>query len=272
VAEDERVRRPALERTEPIRSFWTLFGAAAAAAPGGPAGREAPGEPRDGPVKRGVELGYRVIEEYLRQGRSFAQTLGGTGAGRAAFGPAAFGSPGTGGDFQALSERMLRSYADFASLWLELMSAMATDASARAAASGQPETPTDRPGAASETPVPGFPQAPPESAGPEPGGARVSIEIDCERPAEVSVDLQPQPAGRALRILDLRAADADLSRLRDVGIQGATADEPVRIRIRVPRGQPPGTYTGVILDDESSVPRGTLCLRIGPRPAEGPAS
>ncbi|MEO6601419.1 MAG: hypothetical protein ABIQ16_16200, partial [Polyangiaceae bacterium] len=84
----ERIKRPPLPRSEPIRSWSTLFGA-----PGEATGATAntppfgiPGMPHIpgipglnggaglGPeaVRRGVEMGYRVVDEYMKQGASAA--------------------------------------------------------------------------------------------------------------------------------------------------------------------------------------------------------
>ena len=109
------IRRPPLPRAQPIRNFAGVFGAPAKAsrarAPerdgaGGTdkrratktrtekasAGRGARKSPMGAPaatVARGVNAGYRVIEEYLRQGQDFARSLwAGGGTGRAS-GPGA---------------------------------------------------------------------------------------------------------------------------------------------------------------------------------------
>ena len=59
----DRVTRPEPERTHPVRSWSTLFGA-----PERDGGR-------DDVVSRSVDLAYRVVDEYVRQGQKTAQRL-----------------------------------------------------------------------------------------------------------------------------------------------------------------------------------------------------
>src|SRR5205823_14082767 len=67
--EKERIKRPKLERTEPIRSWSALLGVPGA---GGGDGRAPGSASLEGVVSRSVELGYRVVEDYLRQGQRVA--------------------------------------------------------------------------------------------------------------------------------------------------------------------------------------------------------
>ncbi len=55
----------------------------------------------------------------------------------------------------------------------------------------------------------------------------------------------------------LRAVDPEKPRLTDVRFQRASGGEPARLRIRVPSGQPPGVYNGLIIDEQTSRPVGT---------------
>src|SRR6478609_7917662 len=58
-----RPERPELPRAEPIRSWAGLFG---------PGGRSGSARSAVDSVQRGVEVGYRVIDEYMKQGASMA--------------------------------------------------------------------------------------------------------------------------------------------------------------------------------------------------------
>ncbi len=66
-------KKPELERREPIRNFSGVFGSPQnRGASGGAPGIGAPPSPADA-VFRGVDMGYRVIEQYMRQGQAFAR-------------------------------------------------------------------------------------------------------------------------------------------------------------------------------------------------------
>src|SRR6516162_534153 len=60
----DRLRRPSLDRSAPVRRASTLF--EPASADGENAGAT---EGLAGVMSRSVELGYRVVDEYIRQGR-----------------------------------------------------------------------------------------------------------------------------------------------------------------------------------------------------------
>src|SRR5262249_1880944 len=95
---------------------------------------------------------------------------------------------------------------------------------------------------------------------PEP--TRVRIEIASVRPTEVSLDLRPYSGERPLVVHSLRAVDADKPRLTDVSFRAAAADDPASLRIAVPDDQPAGIYNGLIVDEETGRPLGTLSVRV----------
>src|ERR1700691_5129885 len=80
----ERRTKPALDRYEPNRMFAGVFGPSVngigSAGGQAPARQASPGDP----VSRGVDVGYRVIDEYMRQGQAFAKTIWPAGASGAA--------------------------------------------------------------------------------------------------------------------------------------------------------------------------------------------
>jgi hypothetical protein len=78
------------------------------------------------------------------------------------------------------------------------------------------------------------------------------------------VDLRPGSAAQRLRAHDLRPADPGGARISGVGIETDAALNRVRVRIDVPEDRPPGTYSAVVVDEDSNVPRGTIALRILP--------
>jgi hypothetical protein len=224
VSASDRLRRPPLERTQPIRAWSTIMG----------------GGPLNAVVSRSVELGYRVIDDYIRQGQKAAQRFNDR-----SYGPEAFT-----GDVQDLGARMAQYTSDFVGLWLDFMQVVFPGAlgGAPAAGNGARATPAtdDRP-----------PRREAENR------TRVRIEVASTRPTEVSVDLRPDAVGRRLVVQGLHGVDPGTPKLGDVALEADPDGAPLRVRVRVPDDVPRGTYNGVIVDDETSRPVGTLSVRVG---------
>jgi hypothetical protein len=239
---ESRFKRPELPRSEPRRSFSGVFG------PG-----IAPPTAADG-VKRGVDLGYRVIEDYLRQGQTAARGM-------------FDGSPAQAGDAserdpQRLAERMIQYASDLAAVWFEYVRVVGGP---RPAAAGPAAASGETPPFDIEPPAP-VPPSPLREARPDPSEAfpatRIALALTSKQPTEVIVDLKPGSAALALSAHDLRARDAGIPRIAGVVIATDPAADLVKIQIAVPDDQPLATYTGVILDDATNLPRGTLSLRV----------
>jgi len=224
----DRVTRPEPERTHPVRSWSTLFGA-----PERDGGR-------DDVVSRSVDLAYRVVDEYVRQGQKTAQRLS-----ERSYAPEAMAR-----DVQDLTTRMAQYASDFMGLWFELID-MAT------------RGPGARPAAPQAEPA-GPPPAAENGAAPAATSAGVRLEVASAQPAEVHLDLRPEAASARLVVHALRAVDPEKPRLTDVVLVPATPNEPVRLRIRVPDDQPAGVYTGLLIDERTSQRVGTLSVRIVP--------
>ena len=254
-----RVARPEPERTMPRRSWSTLFapfGGAdqAANAAGGAAAENGSADAGAGDtVARAVELGYRVIDEYIRQGQKAAQRLS-----------TRTWSPETAlRDTQDLTARMTRHASDLVGLWVDLLDTSnmtgawrattfpwTADPSATAAASAA-RGPSDENG------------SPPPAASPAPAGrTRIAIEIASDRPAEVAVDLRSEDTTRKLVVHSLRAVEPEKPRITEIAIEPATPQSPARLRIRVPSEQPAGTYNALVIDEATSRPVGSVSLRI----------
>ena len=96
-----RVRRPEPERTQPVRNWRLLFGPANPR-PGAPS-------PMEGFVRRGVEAGHQVVEEYLRRERRWE---------RPPVGPVSAG-PSVGQGGAQVLEVVQRGLWDLAGLWMD---------------------------------------------------------------------------------------------------------------------------------------------------------
>lgn len=234
MGEVERLRRPLPQRTHPIRNMSALAGKRGGEAET-PAGDDArpgpePGEARGQGAPRAVGLGYRVIEDYIRQGQEAARA--------AASGVA--GGFGAAGSFQALTERMLRD----GLVWLEYLAKMwaAIDPPRR-------HPPEDRKSVAQE-PAAGF---------------RVRLASPAE--AEVAVDLHASADGRSLAVHDLRSPDPEAPAIAGVEIERAPDAGGWRVAVRVPDDQPAGLYSGIVYDRGDGSIRGTVSVRVEPAAA-----
>ena len=239
MSSNDRLTRPKLERTGPIRSFSTVF-----TAPGEqtPSGERGPDRGFRDAVSRSVELGYRVIDEYIRQGQRVAETISRRSS------PPEAATP----DFQALGGNLARYTSEIMAVWLGMADA-AMRGTGTYAAAPPPSTAGDTPG----------PDAADDGIQPA-----VRVTVESSRATEVSVTLRRNAAGRTLAVHALRAADPDAPRLTDVTVVAGSRDEPVTVRIRVPADHPSGTYTGLIVDDRNSEPCGTVTVRV-PSAGEG---
>jgi len=254
VSAGERITRPKLERTRPMRNWSTLFDGPAAEttqadSKPGPAARQAHGGSLNDVVSRSVDLGYRVVDEYIRRGQQAARRIS----------ERSYDVQAITGDVQDLGVRTLQYASDFAALWLDLLQRAATDSALLRpqAAADSAKAPAASDGAREHS-APAAPGPATEHVQP----VRVKIEVAAAQPTEVTLDLRPDATDRQLIVHALRAVDPDKPRLSDVGIRPGADGEPATLWVRVPPGQPAGVYSGVIVDQQSSRPVGTLSLRI----------
>lgn len=250
---DERRRRPEPPRTRPIRNWSTLF-PQSRPAPGANGTAEAPAA--DGTVvARSVELGYRIIDDYIRQGEQVARRVG-----ERALDPA-----GMARDAQDMTTRMTGYATQMTTLWMEAMQGMAGGAlPAMPAGTGAgmpgwwgPASPP--PADAARGPLPR------NAPAPEPvrAVARVRVVVEAQRPVEVALDLRPGTATR-LSVHALRSADGGAPRLSHVALEPPRDDEPWTLRIRVPADHPPGSYAGAITDDDTAEAVGAVHVHLPP--------
>lgn len=237
----ERFRRQDPDRTEPHRHWSNLYRSPDSSDPRDPAGMPESGggarqaESWSDVVSEGVRLGYRVIEEQMKQGQRVAEQVSDS-----AYGPTAMS-----GDLREATERMFRYAGDLAALWIEFVNSAVANGdvlrslstSWQAAASG--------------------------AGGPFPTGqgavpTSLSVEVCSSRPVRVTLDLKPNMAGRSLATHGLRAPEVEKPPLTDVAFEPGPNGGLPRLRLRVPEGQPPGLYTGVVVDKHSGELLGTL--------------
>ncbi len=233
--DSNRPKRPKMERTEPDRSWMNgSFGPGASAAGSDPraAGYQA------------INNAYRLIDEYVRQGQRMAENLWlplDGSAGRAA---SAFNAP----------ERLMRAMGDMTMAWLEVMEQFTKNAQAKPspvpAGSAGPfaSSRVEPPPAATEAPSPSAPAK----------AQPLKLSLDARGRVEVSFQLADAASLAELAVTELRSFGSDAEPIRGVELSGAP-DEPV-LRVRVPEGQPAGTYNGLFLERGSQRPCGTISL------------
>jgi hypothetical protein len=238
-----RVKRPKLDRTAPVRS---MFGARTddTRSPANTVGAKNDPPPSEGNVARGVQLGYAVIEDYLRKGQEFARANGPSGA------------AGMPPDPQQLAGRMFQYASDLATTWLEYMQATVSSGPKPppSGTAGPFDIGQSRPGPGSE----GAPTAAPVQR----SRPAVTLDVHSRQRVEVSVDLKPLSGGTPLVVHDLRTPDEGQPRLTGIAIEARPEEDRVVVRVRIPDHQAPGTYSGLIVDSQANLPRGSMTVRI----------
>ena len=234
---NDRITRPPIDRTRPIRNWTALLGPFAPA----PAPTEGTNPPTGvdslgGAVSRSVELGYRVVDEYMRQGQRAALRLqqGRTGAEQ------------WGQDIQDITLRMAQYTSELIGTWVELLNRAGPPRQATEPVSQEPEQPAPR------------------------SGVPLRVAVVCGQASEVTIELRGDAAGRRLVAHALRAPEPWKPRLEDVEVRDGAAASATVVSVRVPPAQPPGVYEGLIVDEQTSRPVGVVRVTIGGTPATAP--
>ena len=98
-----------------------------------------------------------------------------------------------------------------------------------------------------------------KSAGPS--AAEVAIEVKSARRIQVSIDFKPTLSGFVPSTPPLYASDRSVTPLDKLHFVVKEGTRPVFV-VEVPDNQPPGTYTGAIVDEKSHEPGGFVCVRV----------
>src|SRR6185369_1550706 len=111
----KRVKKPALKRHQPIRTWSKVFADARPAKSAKSPKKVEPAKGAKEAVADGVRLGYQVIDDYLTKGQEAARSMGGVGGETL---------KAASGEVQRRTERMFQSASDLASAWMELLQTM----------------------------------------------------------------------------------------------------------------------------------------------------
>jgi hypothetical protein len=233
----KRLHRADPARTAPVRNFSKLY-RSNSVNESGPAKAAQPGAQRDAaditPPAEGVELAYSVIDKHIAEGRRAAE----------GFSNQAYTTRVPSDNLQVLVERMLRFQSEMIPLWIETLATLV-------------KVDPSRNGHA-----PGTDARPQSNGGPNGETMAVSIEVVSLRPVQVSVELRPNSESQSLVALGLSSVDQRKPMLKDVSLGPDEVVGRVKLRLRIPESQPPGTYSGVIVNRETGETRGTLSVRI----------
>jgi hypothetical protein len=233
----KRLHRGDPARVGPIRHFSKLYGrtdSTNGTQPAKPVPSHAPQKAKGGPLAEGVELAYSVIEKYITEGRRTAE----------GFSSQPYSTRSTNDNLPDVLERILRFQAEMLPLWIETLATLVKVDPARNG----------------HTPAP--------DAWPHPNGGQkaetmaVTIEVVSIRPVQVSVELKPNSEAQSLVSLGLSAIDRGKPVLTDVRFVPDEVPGRIKLCLRIPESQPPGTYSGVVVNRDSGEARGTLSIRI----------
>jgi hypothetical protein len=232
----KRLHREEPARTAPVRDFSKLYhrpDSMNGSKPTKPiSSKERRRASATGPLAEGVELAYKVIDKYIAEGRQTAE----------GFSSQPYIARAANDNLTDILERMLRFQAEILPLLIEALSGMVKAEPSQNGSATVHGAWTRSNGA----------QNPEEVA--------VSIEVVSIRPVQASVELRPNSEPQSLVALGLNAVDPRKPALTKISFEPDKGRGWVKVRIRVPATQPPGTYSGVIVDRDSGETRGTLSI------------
>lgn len=255
--EHDRFRREHPARSGPNRNFKLLYESPAQSnrAPhsnsdpkAAPNGRE-----REDAYSGGVGLAYQVIDQYIAAGRNAAEQ----------FNRQFYNLDAGGDELQPLIERLLRFQSEIAPIWLDMIANLVR-IDPRAAATASPNSyggmqAQDRAGA-----VPNSTRKTadhPSSSNAVNAPVLFTLEISSRRPVEVSVRLELGAERTAVVCAGLLSPGPGKPPITDVKIIEERDGRP-KIHVAIPPDQPPGVYSGVVVERRSGNPCGTLSVRV----------
>lgn len=233
----KRLHRVDPARVGPSRDFSKLYnrqGSLNGTHSAKPVPSDPPRKAGGGRLAKGVELAYSVIDKYIAEGRRTAEGLSSQ----------PYTARATNDNLQDVLERTLRFQAEMLPLWIETLATLVKVDPSR---NGHAPAPEARPAPAN---------------GKNTNTMAVSIEVVSVRPVQVSVELQPNSEAESLISLGLNAIDSNRPALKDISLVPDGVPGRMKLRLQIPDSQPAGIYSGVIVNRNSGMVRGTLSIRI----------
>jgi hypothetical protein len=225
----ERLSRPRLARTTPIRNARTLLKGDFAT----PKTGESDGSLTD-TLTQSVKLGYSVINDQIERGRKLAEQMGRRSNGG-----------GLNGGIADIGQRILNFSNDLGALYIDLMEMMMrlpkdVDSLRRFDGNGSGH----------------------EGGSSHRASAHIAVDIQGRKHSRVTLDLRGESGAGKLVIPALYPLNSSGAPLTDIAVERTGDNGPTTLRIKIPDDQPAGTYTGVAVDGTTNEPRGTLSIQV----------
>jgi hypothetical protein len=251
----KRLVRPEPTRTKPIRSVYHHWRGSAFEAGGytmssdafqnaseereaepDPSGTEPDSESTSVLIKKAVASAYHVIDAYIAEGRY--------AAGRISVGTYTNSDVET--QIESLAKQWVVLAKDLSVKSIDILANIVRDT--RLAPSSEPRT--------ASSPSPGARAAAPQSAPPQ-----IAVETRSRRPLQVHHELDTTGPYFVPQIPPIYSADRRASPLSRARIVGGAGERLVLV-VEVPDEQPPGTYTGPIIDARTKEKRGQISVTV----------
>ena len=246
------LRRPDLERTEPLRNIFNAFRQedGRGKAPFSDDAvwaqfRNQQSEPYDqgadtrppnsqnggadwqpGPVwpsaSESVKAGYAVLDQQVREGQRAAETFGARDSG--------LGNR----SISSLLNRLVRTYSDIGAVWVDLLMA-ATEREGQAATS-QTADPAQTEHAST--------------------GSAVAVQLTASSPVTARARLYRGVRGKVIA-LPLRGVGPEMPDIADLSVVAGPM-----VQLGVPANTPPGQYHGILLEEGAEEPVGSVSLTV----------
>lgn len=231
---NSRLRRPAPERTSPLRAWPEALRPSDSSNGSGPSSvignrRQQRANPKHAD---GLELGYAVIQAHMRQAESIARKYSSARKTRATAGSA---------DLQNTVARLFQSVTDLAPIVSDLVNSIASSSLLQPPAT---ERSASQPGAEFV-----------------PANSQVAVQMRSPRPVAVDLFLRPDAATRDLVISGLYAPGSKQPTIKNVQFSPASKRKKASLRIRTPLLRIGLTYSGLLIDHQSGKPMGILSIQ-----------
>ena len=242
---NERVRREDPSRTEPMREWRQLFRGPESQGNESEASHHNGGSQRpwESAITDAVNLGYRIIEEQMNQGKRVAEQIS----------TRTYTTNSIGDDASELVRRLLRFYTDIGSTCLEFVDSVSRSTvfqgNLREWVDGGLGRGNNNTSEMTSQPATN-------------GHGDIPIDIASAQPVRIALDLNGTPDRSNLHIGPLKSLDGCKPELARILFDYSSGLREPILRVRIPSTQPADTYTGVIIDTRSKRAVGNLSIEI----------
>jgi hypothetical protein len=253
MAQSKRFRRASPQRMSPLRGFAGLQGPAAGLNGGVHSSelRSSQNSSKDAPSSPGVGLAYEVIDKYLAEGRSAAEQ----------FNRKSYSLTPTTDRTQAMVEQVFRFQSDLLPLWIDLLANLVRTEPVSNRGGSQARGPAPESATLTQTQPSAQVASPLTTAAGSSREIQLTVELVSTKMVTLSIRLDPLIEADVFRCAGLFSLDSATPPITEIELHGYS-NRQLRIRLTVRENCSPGIYAGLILDQRSGEPCGTLALRI----------